>query len=137
MATSILEIIVLVLKLAYMLVSGIMKYNAEEQARFDARLKTLSSALKSAVDNKEETLNEDAYLSNLAWEKKQRYTTYKAKFVEVVSSGGGISELSQVTAMAMGTKVTQKKDLVLAIMLKDVSIDEKSKQIAKLLKETK
>lgn len=136
MATSILEIIVLVLKLAYMLVSGIMKYNAEEQARFDARLKTLSSALKSAVDNKEETLNEDAYLSNLAWEKKQRYTTYKAKFVEVVSSGGGISELSQVTAMAMGTKVTQKKDLVLAIMLKDVSIDEKSKQFAKLLTET-
>ena len=136
MASSILEIIVLVLKLAYMLVSGIMKYNAEEQARFEARLKTLSTALKSAVDNKEETLNEDAYLSNLAWEKKQRYTTYKAKFVEIVSSGGGISELSLVTSMAMGTKVTQKKDLVIEIMLKDVSIDEKSKQFAKLLTET-
>lgn len=133
MATSILEIIVLSLKLVYMLISGIMKYNAEEQARFDQRIKTLSAAMKAAIENKEESLNEDAYLSNLDWDQKQRYTQYKLKFLEILKVGGGLADLSVVPTMAMGARVILNKDGVLAILLKDISLDEKSKQFAKLL----
>lgn len=135
MAAVILEIVVLALKLVFLLISGVMKYNAEEQRRFEERLKTLSQALKEAIENKEESLNEDAYLSNLEWEKKQRYTTYKAKFVEVLSAGGGIAELSSVAVMAMGSKVIQNKPAVLGILLKDLSVEDKSKFFAKLLTE--
>jgi hypothetical protein len=136
MAASILEIVILGLKLIFMLLNGIMKYNAEEQKRFEDRLKTLSSALKAAVDNREESLNEEAYLSNLEWEKKQRYTAYKAKFLEVVKAGGGYVELSLASTMAMGTKVSQKKDAVIEILNKDMSVEDKSKLFAKLLAET-
>lgn len=136
MTTAILEIVVLGLKLIFMLINGIIKYNAEEQRRFEERLKTLSDALKRAIENKEESLNEEAYLSNLDWEKKQRYQVYKINFVNVIKDGGGLAELSAVTAMAMGTKVTLKKESVLEILIKDVSVDDKSKLFAKLLAET-
>lgn len=136
MTTAILEIVVLGLKLIFMLISGIMKYNAEEQKRFEERIKTLSSALKAAIENKDESLNEETYLSNLEWEKKQRYQTYKTKFLEVLRIGGGIVELCNASNMAMGTKVMQRKEEVIGILLKDLAVEEKSKLFAKLITES-
>lgn len=137
MTATILKIIFSGSKLIFMLLRGVIKRgNAEELKRFEERLRTLSTALKEAVSNKEESLNEEAYLSNLEWEKKQRYTAYKAKFLEIVKAGGGYVELSSVSSMAMGTKVSQKKDAIIEILSKDMPVEDKSKIFAKLLAET-
>ena len=133
MASLILEIVVQGLKLLYLIIDGILKYNAEEMARFQSRMQIVSDALKAAIDNKDESLNEEAYLSNLAWEQKQRYQTYKTQTLTILTAGGGIVELSAVVLMAMGLRVTKYKDKIIAILVKDLVIEEKSKEIAAFL----
>jgi len=133
MTSLILEIVIQGLKLLALIITSIIKYNAEEQARFEARIKVVSTALKAAIENKDESLNEEAYLANLAWEQKTRYQTYKTQTYNILTAGGGLSELSSVVTMAMGIRVTANKDKVIEILVKDLNIEEKSKLIASML----
>ena len=131
MASSILELIVISLKLVYTIIHAIIKWNLEERLRFEERIKTVSMLLKEAVENKDESLNEDSYLSNLEWEMKQRYETYKEKSLEILRQGGGIVELENVSDMGMGLRIQDKKENIIQILLKNLDIVEKSKWIAK------
>lgn len=133
MGSLILEIVLQGLKLLYIIIDSIMKYNAEEMARFKDRMQIISNALKAAIENKDESLNEEAYLSNLVWEQKQRYNTYKTKSLTILTAGGGIVELSAVPDMAMNIRVLKYKDAIIKILIKELPIDEKSKQIAAFL----
>jgi len=131
MATTILELIVIALKLVYTIVGSIIKWKVEERNRFEERMKTIATLLKEAVDNKDESLNEEDYLSNLEWEKQERYKTYKQNTLEVLTQGGGINELAGITAMGMGLRVTNKKEDVIKILLKNLAIEEKAQWVAK------
>lgn len=135
MASTILELIVISLKLVYSIVTSILKWNLEERNRFEERMKTISKLLKDAIDNKDESLNEVAYLSNLAWEKKERYNCYKQNTVDILKKAGGISDLLGVSTMGMGLRVQSKKDTIILILIKNLDIDEKSKWVAKELTE--
>jgi len=72
-------------------------------------------------------------LSNLEWEKQERYKAYKQKSSEVLTKGGGINDLILVTNLGMGLRVKNKKDIILQILLKNIDLEEKSKWIAKEL----
>ncbi len=135
MATSIIELVVIVLKLLYSIVSSIMAWKEEERNRFEERMKTLTFLLKDAIVNKEESLNEKDFLSNLEWEKQERYKAYKQAAIEVLSVGGGINELKTKTVMGMHLRITDKLNDVVAILVKDITVEDKSKLIAKLLSE--
>lgn len=131
MTGTILELVLVSLKLVYAIITSIMKWKIEERNRFEERMRTISGLLKEAVDNKDESLNEADYLSNLEWEKQERYKTYKNKSAEVLTAGGGISDLSSITDMGMGLRVNNKRVEVIAILLKNLELEEKSKWIAK------
>ncbi len=133
MTATILELVVTSLKLVYSIISSIIKWNLEERNRFEERIKNISKLLKEAIENKDESLNEEAYLSNLEWEKKERYNVYKQESLGVLTKGGGISDLESVVTMAMGLKVKEKREGVISILLKNLDIEEKSKWIAKEL----
>ena len=133
MATAILELIVISLKLVYSIVTSILAWNLEERNRFEERMRTVTQLLKDAVDNKEESLNEEDYLSNLEWEKKERYKTYKQASLEVLTLGGGINDLEAVTFMGMGVAVANKKTVVIGLLLRNISVEEKAQCIAKCL----
>ena len=133
MTATILEIISSCLKLLYMIASSWMAWKEEERNRFIERMKTISGLLKEAVINKEETLNEDAYLSNLEWEKQERYKVYRDQSLRVILAGDGLSELLKVTISAMNLRVEKNKDLIIQILTKNLDSLEKSKLIAKAL----
>jgi len=136
MASTILELIVIALKLVYTIVGSIIKWKVEERNRFEERMKTISKLLKDAVENKDESLNEDDYLSNLEWEKKERYKTYKLKSIEVLTLGGGINELEAITSMGMGVAVANKKIVIIELLQRNLSVEEKGQWIAKNLLDT-
>jgi len=131
MAGTILELIVIALKLVYTIVGSIIKWKVEERNRFEERMKTISKLLKDAVDNKDESLNEADYLSNLEWEKQEKYKTYKQKSLDILTIGGGINDLIAVTDMGMGLRVSNKKDAVVQILLKNLAVEEKAQWISK------
>jgi len=131
MAATILELIVIALKLVYTIVGSIIKWKVEERNRFEERMRTISKLLKDAVENKDEALNEEDYLSNLEWEKQQRYQTYKRRSIEIISLGGGVNDLIAVTEMGMGLRITVKKEEVIEILLKNLGVEEKAQLIAK------
>lgn len=133
MATAILELIVISLKLVYSIVTSILAWNLEERNRFEERMRTVTQLLKNAVDNKEESLNEEDYLSNLEWEKKERYKTYKLKSLEVLTLGGGINELETVMSMGMGVAIANNKTAIIELLLRNISVEEKAQWIAKCL----
>jgi len=135
MASTILELIVISLKLVYTIVGSIIKWKVEERNRFEERMKTIANLLKEAVDNKDESLNEEDYLSNLEWEKQERYKTYKQNTIDVLTLGGGINDLIAITSMGMGLRVTNRKDSVVQILLKNLVLEEKAQWIAKDLLE--
>jgi len=137
MATTILELIVIALKLVYTIVGSIIKWKVEERNRFEERMKTISKLLKDAVENKDESLNEEDYISNLEWEKQVRYKTYKQKSIEVLSVGKGITELEAVTDMGMGLGISNNREAVVQILLKNLAVEEKAQWIAKELLEVK
>jgi hypothetical protein len=134
-AGTILELVVVALKLVYTIVSSIIAWKLEERNRFEERMKTITKLLKEAVDNKEESLNEGDYLSNLEWEKQAKYKVYKQKSQDVLAVGGGINDLILVQNMGMGLRVTSKKEVIIQILLKNLEVEEKSKWIAKELLE--
>jgi len=74
-------------------------------------------------------------MSNETWEVVQRVKMYRKKSLEVLSSGGGIEELTQVTAMGMHLKIEVAKEDILLILEQDVSLEEKSQLIAERLVE--
>jgi len=131
MSSAILELITTALKLVFTIVTQVMKWNAEERSRFEERMRTISSLLKEAVENKDESLNEEDYLSNLEWEKQQRYLAYKTQALTILNQGGGINELSVASTMGMGLAVVKNKDAVISVLLKNLDVEEKSKWIAK------
>jgi len=133
MAGTILELIVVSLKLVYTIIGSVIKWKVEERNRFEKRMRTITQLLKEAVDNKEESLNEEDYLSNLEWEKKEKYKTYKNNSVEILRSGGGINELLKVTTMGMGLRVEQCKEEIISFLQKNLSLEDKAKWIAKTL----
>jgi len=135
MATAILELIVVVLKISFSIFQSIMAWKEEERQRFEDRIRNLSTILKEAIVNKDEVLNEQDYLSNLEWEQQERYKTYKQACVEVLSAGGGINELNLRNIMGMNLRIAEKIKETIAILVRDLTIEDKSKLIAKLLLE--
>ncbi len=133
MVTSVLELILQCFKLFFIILTAWMKWKEEERILFEKRMRNMTELLKEAVTNRDESFDEAAYLSNLDWEKKTRYAKYYEAAKNVLSAGSGVNELQQQTVMAMGIKVTTAQKEVVAIILKEVSIDEKSKLIAALL----
>lgn len=133
MAGTILELIVVALKLVYTIVSSVIAWKLEERNRFEERMRTITQLLKEAVDNKDESLNEATYLSNLEWEKQVKYKVYKQKSLDVINSGGGINDLIAIQDMGMGLRVTSKKEGIIQVLLKNLEVEEKSKWIAKEL----
>ena len=135
MAGTILELVLISLKLVYAIIGSIIKWNVEERNRFEERMRTISNLLKEAVENKDESLNEADYLSNLEWEKKEKYKTYKMKSKEVLSFGYGITELEAVTDMGMGIRVANHKTVIIELLQRNLSVEEKAQWIAKDLVE--
>ena len=133
MAASILEIIAVILKIVYSIFAASIAWKEEERQRFEDRIKNLTTILKEAIVNKEEVLNEQDYLSNLEWEKQERYKAYKQICVEVLSSGGGINELTQKDTLGMNLRISEKVKETIAILVQDLNVEDKSKLIAKML----
>jgi hypothetical protein len=133
MATTVMQLVLQCFKLFFIILTAWMKWKEEERIQFEKRMTNMVKLLEQAVTNRDESFNEAAYLSNLDWEKKTRYTKYYELSKVVLGLGGGIMELSAQNVMAMGTKVNEHHEKVLEIILKEVSIDEKSKLIAALL----
>ena len=133
MAETILELVLISLKLVYSIITSITSWNVEERNRFEERMRTISKLLKEAIENKDEALNEESYLSNLEWEKKERYNSYKNSTLIILKKAGGITDLLTVTTMGMGLRVQIKKDIVIQILLKNLDAEEKSKWVAKEL----
>jgi len=133
MPLAIIELAVIILKILYSIVKAIISWKEEERRRFEERIRTLSGILKEAIVNKEESLNEEDYLSNLAWENQQRYLAYKKAAERIISSGGGINELTQEEIMGMGQRVIEKRDEVVAVLIKDLYIIDRAKLIGKTL----
>jgi len=135
MATAILELIVIVLKLVLYIINVWLGWKMEERQRFEERMKNLTDLLKKAVENKEESINEEDFLSNLEWEVQERYKNYKDACFQSLSSGKGIEELKKQEILGMNLRIAQKEESVVEILVKDIKIEEKSKRIAKLLVE--
>lgn len=135
MVTAILELVVIILKLFLHIMSMWLKWKMEERKRFEDRMKILTGLLKEAVENKDESMNEEAYLSNLEWEEQERYKKYKEVCLKVLSIGEGFDSLKQNKVLGMHLRLEQKKDETITILIKDISVEEKSKLISKLLLE--
>jgi len=133
MTGTVQELIVIVLKLVYTIVTSIISWNVEERNRFQERMKVISKLLKDAVDNKDESLNEEDYLSNLEWEKQERYKVYKQHSLAILNQGGGISDFYNISELGMGLRVKDKKEIIVTILLRNLNIEEKSQWIAKEL----
>ena len=131
--SSFLDLVVVALKLVYSIINSIISWKVEERDRFEKRMRNITNLLKDAIDNKDEAINEKDYLSNLEWEKQERYKKYKLLSYTSLSAGGGIHELSYIKDMSMGLRVLDRKESIIGILLKNLSIEEKSKWIAKTL----
>ena len=131
MSTAVIELITVFLKLVYAITSSIMKWKVEERNLFEKRMRTITKLLNEAISNKAEVINEKDFLSNLDWEKKERYKTYKRETLKILKQGGGISDLSKVKVMGMGLRVVNHSKEVLKIMLEKLDIEDKSIFIAK------
>jgi len=135
MLTSILNLLVMSLKIFFYFFQKYIAWTVEERERFETRMKNLTDLLSKAIENKDEVINEKDYLSNLEWEKQQRYKTYKTKTLFVLTSGGGINELNTIQDLGMNLRVEQKKAEVIAILIKNINTEDKSVAIAQLLTE--
>ena len=131
MGTAIINLIIEVLKLVMFIVNAAIKFRKEEWDIYQNRINGVSEALKKANSNTAETMDEAAYTSNLEWEAKKRYDTYKLKALEVLKLGGGIVELSQQTIMGMGDRINLKRPAIILILQGSFAVDDKSTRIAK------
>ena len=133
-----IELITVVLKIFLTIAKAFLAFNKEEKERFEERMKTLSGILKESINDQSESINENDYLSNLEWEKQERYKKYKKAALEVLMKGGGILELSSddmEIVMGMNGRVVSKREKVIEILTKNLSLEEKSKSIAACLVE--
>lgn len=130
-----LSLISTLLQIAFYILKVYINWTSKERTIFDQRMKMVSNLLKEAIENREEALNEEAYLSNLEWESKQRFTTYKEQILDVLRKGGGIKDLEAIELLGMGLRVEKKEAEIIQILTKDLDIEEKSKRIAKVLLE--
>ena len=130
---TILELVIQILKLTFFIIQEWASWKIEEQDRFIKRMTNVSTLLKEAIQNRDESFNELAYLSNIAWDEKQRYTKYAETINTVLTNGGGIETLLTQNVMGMSLRVAAKKADVVSILIKDLPIDVRSKMIAQLL----
>jgi hypothetical protein len=129
-----IELITVVLKIFLTFAKAYLAFNQEEKERFEERMKTLSGILKDSISDQSESINENDYLSNMAWEKQERYKKYKKATFDILVQGGGIFQLLEVEGtLGMKDRVQSKKDKVVEILTKNLNIEEKSKAIAALL----
>lgn len=135
MATAVITLIIEVLKLVQLIISSWIAWSMEERKLFEERVKIMSNLLKDAAQNKKEAMNEASYLSNLDWEKRIRFQTYRDLTYSILVRGRGIDHLSMQTSMGMGSLVQTSQSEVVKILITDFAIDEKSKLIGKLLVE--
>jgi len=133
MAGTVLELVVVFLKLVFVVVSSLIKWKVEERNRFEERMKTISKLFKEAVINKDESLNEGDYLSNLEWEKQNRYKAYRQASYDILVKGGGIGDLSNSPVLGMGLRINAKKEDIIKILLKNLRLEEKAQWISKKL----
>lgn len=130
-----LSLISTLLQIAFYILKVYINWTSKERTIFDQRMKIVANLLKEAIENREEALNEEAYLSNLEWESKQRFNSYKEQILDVLRKGGGIKDLEAIELLGMGLRVVKKEDEIIQILTKDLDIEEKSKRIAKVLLE--
>jgi len=130
------ELITVVLKIFFTFMKAYMAWNKEERERFEERMKNLSGVLKEAINDQSESMNEEAYLSNLEWEKKQRYEAYKKSLAPMLARGAGYESLISIKGnMGLSQRIIANEPKVVEILVKSVSVDEKCKLIASLLVE--
>lgn len=129
----VLELIIILLKIFLIFLNKWFSWKAEERDRFEERMKNMANLIKEAAEDKSESINEDDYLSNIDWETKQRYDSYKKEIQEVLKKGGGISELNLVKTLGLNKRLANKNLEAIEIIIKDTSIEDKSKLLAKLL----
>lgn len=134
--TTILEIVLILLKIVYQVMMLYIKWSVEERRRFEERIKIVKDVLEETIKNREEVLDENDYLSNLEWEQKERYSFYKTASLNILNAGGGITELKAVETMGMHLRVQASSDKIVAILVLDILVDEKAALIAKTLVET-
>lgn len=129
----ILDLIVVFAKLLLIFLTKSMKGKMEDQVRYHNKMKILLELLNDMVNDKSEKINEEDFLSNLDWEKKQRYETYKSQINILVNKGIPltITELLKITVLGMNLRVATRELDLINIMRKDLSDSDKAILIAK------
>lgn len=72
-------------------------------------------------------------MSNEAWEVVQCIKMYRKKALEVLTNGGGINDLAQITDMGMHLRIAAFEEEVILILAQEVSVEEKAQLIAEKL----
>lgn len=129
----ILELIVVFGKLILIFLSKAMKGKMEDQVRYHNKMKILLELLNDMANDKSEKINEEDFLSNLDWEKKQRYETYKNQINTIVNKGIPltITELLKITILGMNLRIAARENEIINILRKDLADSDKAILIAK------
>jgi hypothetical protein len=128
----ILDLIVVFAKLLLLFLTKIMKGKIEDKIRYHNKMQILLKLLNDMVNDRSEKINEEDFLSNLDWEKKQRYESYKNQINTLVNKEIPItiSELLKINILGMNLRVVAREKEIINILLKDLSDSDKAILIA-------
>lgn len=129
----IFELIIGFLNVVYIIIKLFAGWSIIEQQRANERLQTVIKALQDMIDNKADIVNEDNFLNQLEWEKKERYAAYKPAILSILSQGRGIEEMKKEISMAMNLRVIAHEKEIIALLQDINTPEEKAVKIAKLL----
>lgn len=129
----VLEIAGLILQIFLIIFKQWMSGSLEEKKKLEERLKNVATLLKRAAEDKSESINELDYISNLDWEKKLRFDSYKKEVLSILKSGGGLPELKLNTYMGLGERLLNKEEVISDILNSLRSIEDKSIILSKEL----
>jgi hypothetical protein len=129
----ILNLISSFLKIVFIFILKRFKGEMEERVRYHQKLENLKLILDKISNNHLESTNESDYISNLNWEQLERFNTYSSITLDILNSGGGITELKKVKKLGMHPRVLRKEVSIIEIIYSDISNEEKSKLIAQEL----
>lgn len=133
--TVVLSIILEILKLLSVFVNLKIKMTAAEYAMETLRFKTLADIMFKALNKVQDSLNENAYLSNRDWEFTDRFNQYKKISNEILLGGGGWVELSTYKPMGFGIKIVPVKNSVIPELTSTKLPIDKAAFIAKAMVE--
>jgi len=129
----IIELILVFSKIIFLFLTKWAKGEVQERIMYHRKMTTLLNLLKQAAEDKSEVINEKDFLSNLDWEKKQRYEVYKKSISEVLERDGGFSDLLEITSLGMNLRIKTKEKEVFEILMKDITIEEKTIRISQII----